>query len=124
MQTPMGDCRTKLGCRAERRADCGILILCKPDVSGWVAAERGSCGRAEVMPFKNNVLEDFPSVKKRDSRPYSKTASMAIPGSCWSSTPRIQTMRPSSSRTGQRALLVPVTLKRSSTSFTFRGPLE
>ena len=30
-------------------------------------------------------------------------ASMAIPGSCSSSTPRIQTMRPSSSRTGQSA---------------------
>ena len=50
--------------------------------------------------------------------------SIMNPGMGLSSTPRIQIMRPSNSRTGHRARLEPVTLRRSKTSLTLRGPEE
>ena len=66
-----------------------------------------------------------PEVPLRKARRRLQAGSrMRIPGSGSTSTPCIQTMRPSSSRTGQRARLEPVTLRRSSTSFTLRGAEE
>jgi hypothetical protein len=51
-------------------------------------------------------------------------AAMQIPGVGSNSTPRIQTIWPSNSSTGQTARLEPVILSRSSTSLTLRAPEE
>ena len=56
-----------------------------------------------------------------DQASASGAVAISIPGSGSSSIPFIQTIRPSSSRTGHAARLEPVTFIRSSTSLTLRG---